>query len=354
MAEKKELNIDDIVQSGRDLYDKEEEIISISPAIDYGLSGGVPKGTWVVLSGPPKSGKTTLALRIATCCQKRGMEKVYFIDAEGRLKKMNLRGTPGLDIDNFHPIKSTPEKIYTAEEFIEIALTIIKTRPNSVIILDSASALCPEGEMNSEIAANTRLSTPKLLATFFRRAGTILPVQDSVFIVMQHIIANTSGYGATTMEDGGNKIKFQADIRMRCKKVEPWKDGEKQIGQLLTWEVEASALGQPHLPTQSYLRYGSGIDVQQELVNMATDLGLLVKNAAWYSFRQEKKSKEKGKEPEITESVLLQDVDFINYCSEKSLDPKELKFCGQHEMRNFIVEHPDLYDIINKKLKEFV
>jgi recombination protein RecA len=351
---KKAIDLDKILQSGRDLYDKIPDVISISPCIDFGLSGGIPKGVWVVLSGPAKAGKTSLSLRIAACCQKVGMKDVYYIDAEGRFKTMNIRGTPGLDVDNFFLVRSTIDKIYTGEELVEIAIQLIKDKPNSVFILDSASALCPEGEMNSDVAANARLSTPKLLATFFRRVGTILPPTESIFIVIQHVIANTSGYGASTMEDGGNKIKYQADVRMRCKRVEPWTDGPKQIGQLLTWEVEASALGPPHIPTQSYLRYGIGIDVVQELVNMASDLALINKGGAWYSFYTEKKAKEKGQPPEIIKSPMLDDENFLKYCSEKQLDPMELKFQGEHRIREFIGEHPQLYDIINEKLRSML
>ena len=32
--------------------------ISISPAIDLGLGGGIKEGSWMILSGPPKAGKT--------------------------------------------------------------------------------------------------------------------------------------------------------------------------------------------------------------------------------------------------------------------------------------------------------
>lgn len=48
------------------LKDKEDlQVISISPAIDVGLGGGVLEGSWITLTGDPKSGKTTTSMQIA-------------------------------------------------------------------------------------------------------------------------------------------------------------------------------------------------------------------------------------------------------------------------------------------------
>ena len=38
--------------------------ISISPAIDLALGGGIKEGSWMILSGPPKAGKTTTTMQI--------------------------------------------------------------------------------------------------------------------------------------------------------------------------------------------------------------------------------------------------------------------------------------------------
>ena len=38
---------------------KNYKVISVSPAIDIALGGGIREGSWLTLTGDPKSGKTT-------------------------------------------------------------------------------------------------------------------------------------------------------------------------------------------------------------------------------------------------------------------------------------------------------
>ena len=71
------------------ILEREKKVISASPAIDMALGEGVPEGTWSIFSGPPKSGKTSLALTIAANAQKAG-KFVYFYNVEGRIKKRDF------------------------------------------------------------------------------------------------------------------------------------------------------------------------------------------------------------------------------------------------------------------------
>jgi hypothetical protein len=56
-----------------------------------------------------------------------------------------------------------------------------------------------------------------------------------------------------------------------------------QIGQIIKWEVNSSALGPPGGEIENYLRYGVGIDNTMELLILATDLGIIQQKGAWYT-----------------------------------------------------------------------
>ena len=60
----------EVIQSASALMDRESVIIPISPALDMVLGGGVPEGSFVVLTGQPKCGKTTTSLDFAATAQK--------------------------------------------------------------------------------------------------------------------------------------------------------------------------------------------------------------------------------------------------------------------------------------------
>ena len=276
-----------IIKEASDLVNDKQIVIPVSPAIDRGLNGGVPEGSWCIFSGPPKFGKTTLALQLAANAQKPeyGGKQVYYLDVEGRFKNMNLTTVSSFQPDKCEHIRSIEGKILTAEDFLTIGMDIIKGHPGCVLIIDSASQLCSSKEIVADITASARADGPKLLSSFTKQMGNVVPIQKTIVIIIQHLIANTSGYGPTMMEDGGNKIKYQVDVKLRGKGLEKWMDKENnQIGQIIKWDVVCSALGKPGSLVESYVRYGYGVDETMELIQLATDFGIINKAGAWYSF----------------------------------------------------------------------
>lgn len=277
-----------VVVTATEVADKLRKIIPVSPIIDYHLNGGIPEGSWVLLSGVEKCGKTITALQIAANAQQMYDKPIFIGNVEHRIGKKELNGIHNLDSSQVEVIQSTPGHILSAQKFLQEFINIIKGVPGCVLIIDSSSALCSEKEMENEITAQARADGPKLLATFCRQMASVVPVQDVTLIIVQHLIANTSGYGSPFYEDGGRKIQYQADIKLRCTGFGKWTQDNKQIGQTPRWEVKTSALGGPGSKFESYIRYGYGIDDTKELVTIAEDAGLISKGGAWYTWGDEK------------------------------------------------------------------
>lgn len=276
----------DVFMSANDVVTRERVIIPTTPKLDIQLSGGIPTGSIVLISGKPSLGKSTLALQICKNAQQEeyGSRECYYIDVEGRLENKNLTGIEGLDLSKISVIKSTPGNYLFGEKALSIADQLIKTEPNCVIVIDSASALCSESEFNGDVSANTRSSSPKLLASFARKAANIVPIQNTIVIVIQHIISNTSGFGIPSYEDGGVKIIHASNVKIRGKGFKKWEEGDKQIGQIIDWQVERSALGPPSSGCESYLKFGIGMDCVWEVIDLACDLGLIEKSTSWFTL----------------------------------------------------------------------
>ena len=116
-----------VLIDGLSLLDKEQTIISVSPSIDLALGGGIPSGTFVTFTSPPKFGKTNLALSFSANCQlpKYGSRDIFLIDSESRLKPRDLQ-IQGLDPSKLTIIKSSPGNILSAQQFLGIVENIIK------------------------------------------------------------------------------------------------------------------------------------------------------------------------------------------------------------------------------------
>lgn len=309
------------------ILDKPKKIHSLSPILDIALSGGVPEGCLLLCSGKAKSGKSTLSLKYATNCQQDN-RRVFYLDVEGRIQgnQKLLKSIKGLDTSKLEIISSTREKILTAAEFLTIAEDIAKNVPRAVIIIDSASALCDASERTEELTANARVKGPKLLAAFTRRISNIIPVNDINLFIIQHMIANTSGWGSPFMEDGGNKIVYGADIKIRAKNFSDWKSPDGTlIGQSVKWQVEFSALGAPGAEVDGYIRYGHGIDEVWELITLGIDLNLIEKGVSWFTTIFLEKH---GKEP--------------------------IKMQGQEKVWNLFQENPEYITWLAKDIKEML
>tara|TARA_B100002019_G_scaffold29462_1_gene23395 strand:+ start:4922 stop:5935 length:1014 start_codon:yes stop_codon:yes gene_type:complete len=319
---------DDIILSANSVVDKKIINIPISPSLDIALNGGIPEGSFVILTGQPKCGKTTTSLYVAAIAQQKQYahgdfadgREVYYLNIEGRLKKRDLNGIKGLDLDRFHIIGSKTGKILHAEEYLQIGERIINEVPGSVVIIDSYSALCTESEITSDMSKMQRADGAKLLAKFCRKVANVIPVNKNIVIGITHLMGNP-GYGSSEWkEKSGQAIAYQTDIKLKAAYFKAWNVGkeETQIGQTIDWQVICSALGPPGAKITSYIRYGVGVDKEMELFNLATDLGLIDKGGAWYTFSTVKDTP---------------------------------KFQGGEKARDFIAQNPKVYDSLWKEVK---
>lgn len=320
---------DSVILTGSAVVDKEVIVIPFSPSLDIILNGGIPEGSFVVLTGQPKCGKTTSSLDFCATAQKieyahgsfKDGREVYYLNIEGRLKKRDLEGIPGLNLSKFHVIGSQEGKILHAEEYLQIAEKIINEIPGSVLIIDSYSALCTEAEITSDMDKMQRADGAKLLAKFCRKVANVIPVNKNIVIGITHLMGNPTGYGAEFKEKSGQAIAYQTDVKIRAKTFKPWLLGTDnlQIGQEIEWQVLCSALGPPGATISSYIRYGKGIDKHTELINLASDLGLIHKGGAWYTI--------------------------------VSVEEKP-KFQGTEKVRQYLVDNPKVYDELWKSVKD--
>jgi recombination protein RecA len=337
-----------IISNGQQILEEKRnyKVISVSPAIDIALGGGIREGTWLTLTGDPKSGKTTTAMQIASNCQKEGRPVIY-LDVEGRLKDMNfeVRDLDASKMKIIHP----EDKPLPAEDFLDVAHKLM-SHPDyhgAVLIIDSISSLMPAKELDGDMTPG-RAGLPKILSIFTKKMGQLLPRQRGLIIAITHFIANTAGFGAAKMADGGTKIQYQADTRMEIKSggeklsaVTPWtNNNQERIGQVVNWKILCSSMGPPGGQVQSWIRYGHGIDKVQEVLILALDLGMIDKAGAWMtcSFMNQHKDLIKKIKPDLD----IEDSEAIE---------KAFKFQGQDNLYQFLVSNPEVVSILENNIK---
>lgn len=309
----------DNFSSAQDIIDRPRKIINVSPTIDVMLGGGIPSGSFMIVTGKQKLGKTTMCLHVCGKAQKEGF-KVYYFNIEGRLKPRDLKGIPGLSLekDKFQIIESVPGKVLNAEDYLTILNHKLETEQNSLFLMDSTSQLCSAGRKANDVGDRFRDDVPLMLADLTKRAANILPVNNNILICITHIIANQGNGHSPWMEASGQKIQYASDIKLKATHDTDYTVGDKQVGQIVHWQCDTSALGPPNIKCDSLLRYGEGIDEYYDLLQMCIDLGLVAKGGAWLTIGEQKvQGMEKGRtylkeNPEIYENLTKQFKELVS------------------------------------------
>lgn len=342
----------DVVKSGTEVLENINnlKVIGISPALDIALGGGLREGSVVVMTGDPKSGKTTTALHFASKCQKLG-KRIIYINTEGRLSKQNFDGIKDLDPEAILIIESTDDRVLSAEDFLNIVEYYIHNDPGCVIITDSLSNMVPGCELEGEVRTGVRNALPRLLSMFFKRISGTLMKNKTILICVTHNIANTGGspYAPQKMADCGNMLQYQAGTNMVITHRGRWqvpKDTGVHVGQIANWSIKTSnAGGRPNSTAESWIRYGIGIDEVQEIVQIACEFRLIKSAGAWYTIQCAVESID---DPIVTKLLQENSIDSSNTEDVE----KFFKFQGVNNVSEFLSNNPDIVQLIYNKIKE--
>ena len=342
-----------IVQSGTSVLASLEnyETIGISPALDIALGGGLREGSCVVMTGDPKTGKTTTALYFAAKAQKQG-KKVIYLNTEGRLTKENFKGIKGLDIGAIEVVQATDkEPLISAETYLNALETYIKNTPDLVAIVDSTSSMVPQDELDGEIRTGVRNALPRLLSMFFKRISGDVSRMKAICIFITHNIANTGGsrFSPNKMADCGNMLQYQAGTNMVITHRGKWevpKDSGNHVGQIANWLIKTSAAGgTPLKTTESWIRYGVGIDECQEVAQIASEFAMIDRSGAWYTISCAIENRE---DPTIKSWLIENDIDP----DDEEAVTKAFKFQGMEKVTNFLEDNHDITQFIYDQIKE--
>ena len=256
-----------------------DAISSGSLSLDVALGiGGLPKGRIVEIYGPESSGKTTLALHVIAEAQKN-KGTCAFIDAEHALDPVYAKK---LGVNTDEMLISQPDN---GEQALEIADTLVNSSAIDVLVIDSVAALVPRAEIEGDMGDSHMGLHARLMSQALRKlTGSISRSQCLVIFINQ--IRQKIGvmFGNPETTTGGNALKFYASVRMDIRRIGAIKDREEVVGNQTRVKIVKIKLAPPFKTVEFDIMYGEGISKTGEILDLASNIGLVEKSGAWYSY----------------------------------------------------------------------
>ncbi|GAB6931422.1 recombinase RecA [Paenibacillus sp. JCM 10914] len=300
-----------IMKLGESTHMQVEIVPSGSLALDIALgTGGLPRGRIIEVYGPESSGKTTVALHAIAEVQKTGGQAA-FIDAEHALDP-SYASKLGVNIDEL--LLSQPD---TGEQALEIAEALVRSGAVDIIVIDSVAALVPKAEIEGDMGDSHVGLQARLMSQALRKLSGAINKSKTITIFINQLREKVGVmFGNPETTPGGRALKFYSTVRLDVRRIESIKMGNDVVGNRTRIKVVKNKVAPPFKQAELDIMYGEGISREGSLIDIGTELDIVDKSGAWYSFSGDRLGQ------------------------------------GRENAKQFLKEHPEVALIIENKVRE--
>jgi len=262
--------------------------------LDKALLGGYPMSSRVMIAGDENSGKTTLALQAVAAVQARGGVVVY-IDLE---QALDIEYAKRIGVNVSDLIIAKPESGTEALDYL-LAMAPV----SDLIVLDSIAACASIDSINKETKVNTDGEVEqrydvgdlaRLMSGFQPKLMNVVAKTTCSFIFINQLRTQINKQNPAYSPQkpmGGRAVKYFCNVILNIRTEEELFNDDVYLGRKSVVKiVRAKHLG---VWQTTHIQIGnSGVDVVQEVIDLAIEYGIIRAAGSWFSFEGSEKDKE--------------------------------------------------------------
>jgi recombination protein RecA len=129
----------------------------------------------------------------------------------------------------------------------------------------------------------------RLMSQALRKlAGSINRSRTAVIFINQLRDKIGVMFGNPETTTGGRALKFYASVRLDVRRIGPVKDRDIIVGSRVRVKVVKNKVAPPFKQAEFDVMFDEGISHCSLLVDLASEMGIIEKSGAWYSYGKER------------------------------------------------------------------
>ena len=181
----------------------------------------------------------------------------------------------------------------SGEQGLEIAGKLIDSGAVDLVVVDSVAALVPRAEIDGDIGDSHVGLQARMMSQAMRKLSASINKTKTIAIFINQLREKVGVmFGNPETTPGGRALKFYASVRMDVRgntQIKGTGDQKDQnVGKETKVKIVKNKVAPPFKEAIVEIMYGEGISRTGELIEIGSNLGIIQKAGAWYSYNGEK------------------------------------------------------------------